>query len=785
MSQAVTQSAANASSAEKAASITTSAPALSKVQKGKQRVIELLSTDESDDEITLGRYERQPVQKLPGRPPVAESARPRMTHGVVQPLNVAQHASQIQRTKRPREPSAELEVPAKTSPAKKRARPAMETGAFATNFGYAATVSAPKAKAAGRGKALTLPPNSLALLPEAPTLNARPASPYWHLAWAAIQGLAAAGDIHEEAKKLQDNNHLVGGVTMIQILKEICFRYSYYLTAWADGSLERSMSTALQLRKCFRYLKTSTGNIWYIDESVDMATTGGGKGQKQAGEADTSTASVAGTSKGPTKRIQMATAAPIKVPLDEIRPAALPEAAEQIFATSLAHLPEIPPGQAVPYPLVTLARAAILSSPFRRLKIDEIASAILAKYPQVVPQEAKLKNPEGWQRAWARGPLTRNLGLHLCFFYGSAGRGANHWLVDLQVDPRTKIFRAYKKAEVNAAFGGSVLADVDKTSLDKLQRYLTNMEALYKDKEERYKRREDILGAMAPQYASLPVPVGQQSLAPKPAVVSPQPRIQLPSFSSIKRKGQQADGIAHAGVVAGSSSAPMVSDGSHVSKAAGTTLYPPRESARSGSIELDEVLPSPKKKPRPVPTGPPEVAGHEGGLSANGSGRAKTASLTGSVSVSDPGSLEFSDPSRPVQRSRSPAGPPTPLVDDDSSSHSITPEPMPIPQFVCAFVDKRKPEPCQSVFFTTKERDCHLRYMHAQRSDTHDWRAKMAAKAQAKLDADMERIAEEAKLKKQETRKKAKSIKIRGAATASQERFQTFGRTEAGPSQWI
>jgi hypothetical protein len=774
------------------------------------------------------------------------------------------------RRKRQREPSIELEEPPRSSPSKKGLKGSASNPAKPLPSSTAILAeAAAAAKAGSRPKLLVKPPDSLSLLPDAPA-NAKPPSPYWHLVWAAIAGIAAAGQAHPDAGKMLngegDTSKLVGGVTVVQIMKAICFRYSYYLTAFADGSLERSITAALQGRPCFRYYKVDAGlNLWYLDKDIGIVT------KKSEYLAKTKAAALPLSAFAASKRLDAPSAAG-SAPVEEAPPAPLPEASDQIFATSLSHLPEIPPGQVVPYPMWTLARAAILGSQYRRLKLDQIAQAILAKYPQLANAELKLKFPDNWLIQWIKSSLNEPLTKHLCFFYARSGRAVGNWLVDLEIDPRERNVKGGNRAEKNRLYGGPNVGDAGKTSLDAMEGFLLNMQKLNEAREERYKRREAILEALEP-----PPPPPLAPVVPKPA---PQPKISMQEDTSRKyapiapkpalnASGQLTSQISSEAALPSSIRSfehdrlPLIaaSQGLAIDNTAGTQksevikprrgrppgsgkarlsesvgdgpsrdramsielpepapqksgrekpletikerlsrameldklaseelAEPPAQRqfphgsssapskvtngkgrkslsgpARMASIEIEEILPSPRKKQKITEQAGPSGTFGKDSLKAGHSMRmVKSVSLTGSAS--EPGSLEWSDPSKPRRKANSSAGPPTPIAlsstatpAESVSSRSPSTDVMPIPQFTCGYIGRKQPEPCDKTFFTSQERDSHLRYVHAQKSDSYDWKQKMAAKAEAKLQAEMEAVAEEAKRKKAEARKRAKA----------------------------
>lgn len=830
----------------------------------RRQVIELISSsDDSEDELagpargTEPAFSAHPRAMLPGRPPLAMSSGIRQSNGAVPGQAIAGPSGfgQPAKAKRPREPSVELEVPARVSPTKK-AKTSANTAA-SSRLPSAAASTAPQKSADGRTKG---PPNSLKDLPDA-VGSAKPSPPYWHIVWAVIQTHAKDGNVHADAPKATEPS-LIGGIAVDQILRAICYRYPYYLPSFADGSLERSILSTLQTRKCFRYYKLGDGtNLWYIDTSVDLAPPKKAPKNGAEGAPSVPTAIPA----GPSKRINppapaLAPKAPVPGPavsqrvlLPEQRPFPLAEAAEQTFATSLSHLPDIPPAQTVPYETVTLARAAILGSPFRRLKIDEIGQQIVAKYPQIVPPEWKTRYPDNWLLNWSRGPLGKVLARYMCFYSTALGaKGGHYWLVDLQVDPRMRNFKCYKKSELAKYYGGSDLADTAKTDLDALEFYLGKMKSFYVDKEARYRRREVQLGAMQPRYAMVPSisrPSGsalmpqQQTLQQSksmyaPILANPQPR--LPSFVRERPADQPlAVGTSKPAAIGfwpseyvlpavGNSRLPYAPPAVGTSKFA-YPAYPtgqpeptrsvgqpalkrppvgelqkqngqldmsawnqpassaqPKPSdqskssaqlARSGSPELAEILPSPKKNSRPVSTISIEVPSSR---LSSGSRKDKTASAASSLPRSEPSSLESSAAERAVGKGHSTDGLSTPIELDSSRNNSA--EAIRIPQFFCGRTDRHHPQPCNKVFFTSEERDHHLRYVHAQKSSAYDWKAQMVAQANAKVQEEMEAAAMQAKQKKLEVRSKAKSIKIKGAATAPTDHTAP---PSAGPSNWV
>lgn len=251
--------------------------------------------------------------------------------------------------------------------------------------------------------------------------DVRPAYALWVLARCAILGSG------------------IGKVTLDGIISRISDKYLYYrYLAYESGSDERlrlgnALKTAMKSKLCFVSSKETGRPDWYsVLEDVNPALKRGPARPKNDTIVPASpngsicnvpangSSSKSNSSEGPSTQTSKATLAPAPVILPPLRPPPrpkvpkittlspgdLPRAELEIFATSLLHLKNVPPpdeatktdvdpNKAPPPKLPHVAvlakriqldlhvpiRAAILGSPYRKLRMKALLEDIIWKYP--------------------------------------------------------------------------------------------------------------------------------------------------------------------------------------------------------------------------------------------------------------------------------------------------------------------------------------------------------------------------------------------------------------------
>ena len=403
-----------------------------------------------------------------------------------------------------------------------------------------------------------------------------------------------------------------------------------------------------------------------------------------------------------------------------------------------------------------------------------------------------------------RGTGRNVLREYYCFvnMQDPAARSRSYWTVDLGVDPRKT--RPKVTAANQRALKARNMEDPNKFSLDAIDAELALLENYYAEREDRLIAKERFKSFLMGPQAVVPSAQtisnwGNQPLAPSRlgnlVQMPAQARQPEPGSSASVRSDVLGDCIRAAMGTPELEEAPTLARPSAMQGAAagaGKVKGKGKASQRQyePSPELPEVMASVQAPVRVVTQAPV--------MSASTSAASSTSGASGaSGRPSEPGSLEFSDPTRPRFLSHS-AGPSTPLertaspagktsaasaraAPKTASSAKKRPPSQPRTTFyVCDHVGSKTGERCEARLLSVADRQQHLRYTHGVRTESLSAQQQLRDRADQAVRDKLLKLGEQKREAKRAKAAKAAQIAESAISSASKRKQSHVTHSLAG-----